>query len=134
MHCIIALAFVPVNDIKTPFNDIVDKIDAKLDFVVAHIHEYNVHGKTVGRKHIDPMFPPQVWNCHGRVSKELPRTTNLLEGFHNKLNRLSEASHLNLFSVISKLHDIEIDATFDRTLALSGLPTKTKSTKHTNQK
>ena len=53
----------------------------------------------------------------------------MLESFHNKLNRLCEASHLNLFSFISKLHDIEIDATFDRTLALSGLPIKTKSTK-----
>ena len=129
LHCIIALAFVPVNDIKTTFDDLVDKIDSKLDSVVAHIHEYYVHGKTVGRKHLDPMFPPEVWNCHERVLKELPRTTNLLEGFHNKLNRLCEASHLNLFSFISKLHDIEIDATFDRTLALSGLPTKTKSTK-----
>ena len=129
LHCIIALGFVPVNDIKTTFDDLVDKIDSKLNSVVAHIHEYYVHGKTVGRKHLDPMFSPEAWNCHERVLKELPRTTNLLKGFHNKLNRLCEASRLNLFSFISKLYDIEIDATFDRTLALSGLPNKTKSTK-----
>ena len=30
LHCIIAFAFVPVNDIKTTFDDLVDKIESKL--------------------------------------------------------------------------------------------------------
>ena len=75
---------------------------------MAHIHEYHVQGKDVGRKHLDPTFPSEVWNCHERVLNELPRTTSLLEGFHEKLNRLREASHLNMVSFISKLHDVKL--------------------------
>ena len=60
LHCITALAIVPVNDIKIIFDDLVIKIDSKLNCVVDHIHEYYVHGKSSGRKHTHAMLPSEV--------------------------------------------------------------------------
>ena len=129
LHSLIALAFVPVADVKDNFDDLVETIDPSLAIVVAHIHKYYIHGRCVGKKLIDPVFPPAIWNCHERVLNDLPRTTNLLEGFHNKLNRFCETSHLNLFSFVSKIQDIEQDALLDRLLALTGQLTRAKNLK-----
>ena len=102
LHSLIALAFVPVADVKDNFDDLVETIDPSLAMIVAHIHKYYIHGRCVGKKLIDPVFPTAIWNCHERVLNDLPRTTNLLEGFHNKLNRFCETNHSNLFFLFQR--------------------------------
>lgn len=49
--------------------------------------------KTRGRSRIKPvyttpLFPPELWSVAQRVSSGLPRTTNIAESWHRKLNRL----------------------------------------------
>ena len=73
LHSLIALAFDPVADVKDNFDDLVETIDPSLAMVVAHIHKYYIHGRCVGKKLIDPVFPPAIWNCHERVLNDLPR-------------------------------------------------------------
>ena len=50
LHSLITLAFVPVADVKDIFDDLVETIDPSLAIVVAHIHEYYIHGRDVGKK------------------------------------------------------------------------------------
>ena len=64
-----------------------------------------------------------------KSTNDLLRTTNLLKGFHNKLNHFCETSHLNLFFFISKIQDIEQDGLLDCLLALTGHLTRAKNLK-----
>ena len=59
LHSIISLAFIPVEDVATVFDDLVKKVDDLLVPIITHIHDY-IHGKSFGRKQIDPVFPPAV--------------------------------------------------------------------------
>lgn len=35
-----------------------------------------------------PMFPPEMWSVADRLNLGLPRTTNIAESWHRKINRL----------------------------------------------
>lgn len=35
-----------------------------------------------------PMFPPEMWSVADRLNLGLPRTTNVAESWHRKINRL----------------------------------------------
>jgi hypothetical protein len=84
-----ALAFVPINLVPDAFNALVDSLDDELDQLLA---DFLLYFQTTwigivqrGRRR-NPTFPIALWNVHGRVADDLPRTNNSVEGWHNGFN------------------------------------------------
>ncbi len=80
-HRLIALAFVPEEDVKEVFDDLCKNAHMKLQLVLKHMQEYYVHGRVVGKKKrkVPPLFPIPTWNCFNCILAGLPRTTNTCE-------------------------------------------------------
>jgi hypothetical protein len=64
---IIALAFVPTEDVERLFYLVQDDADTRLDPVLEHMHDTYVLGVKRGNKQTLPMFKPEWWNCYERV-------------------------------------------------------------------
>ncbi len=52
------------------------------------------------RQRADPLFPPALWNTNETTLAGLPRTTNVVEGWHNRFNTIVGKCHANLFEFI----------------------------------
>ena len=76
-----ALAFVPIRDVKKRFSQVVKFTPPEWTPLAAYF-ERNYIGTS-----IPAIFPIKLWNVHKRVIQGIPRTSNFVECFHNKLNR-----------------------------------------------
>ena len=79
-----ALALVPPADVADSFDEIQDADDfpAELDTLYAYF-EATYIGRRLRRGRRPPRFPIGLWNQTDRVQAGMPRTNNLLEGWHN---------------------------------------------------
>ena len=50
----------------------------------------------VGDRRTKPQFPPQLWNVYTRVVRDLPRSNNSIEGWHQAFNRRVSMKHPTL--------------------------------------
>ena len=94
-----ALAFVPIADIIQTFNDLsqhcVGNEHGILDyFETNYIGELRRGGRRA------PRFPHVLWNIHRRVAHDLPRTNNLLEGWHKQFNSSMMIAHPTIWKFI----------------------------------
>jgi hypothetical protein len=111
---ILGLPFVPLDDVEEAFDEIVDGIDDRLLPVCEHLSEYYLKGKLIGRRKVPPLYPPELWNVHDRTLSGMPRTTNSVEGWHNKFNTLLRKHHVNLLVLVERLLKMEGDARYER--------------------
>ena len=89
-----ALAFVPENDVQRYFN-----IDQDLDVIMDYIEE-NYLGVFRRGRFRRPRFPYAWWGVHDRVQNNLPRTNNVVEGWHNSFNQHVDCYHANVWKLI----------------------------------
>ena len=47
-------------------------------------------------------FPPMLWNVFG-LDAHSPRTNNHLEGWHNKLKKITRKSDVNVFEIVETI-------------------------------
>jgi hypothetical protein len=100
--------------LKSKFDD--DEID-----LVTYFEENYVVGK-IRRKFRkkeatccdEPCFPINMWSVYNRTVNEMPRTSNLAEGWRNKIHRLL-STHPGIHSIISKIQKepYETEATIE---------------------
>ena len=78
-----SLAFVPPQDVINTFEDLVeadtfpDEVEGLYDYF-----ENTYIGRRQRRGRRAPRFGLELWNQHNRLQEGLPRTNNLLEGWH----------------------------------------------------
>ena len=87
---LMGLAFVPQNDVRNAFAEILDVRPVALQLQLAdemkYFDETWVSGKTVAGRTITPAtYPPACWNTRERTLNGLNRTNNHCESFHAKL-------------------------------------------------
>ena len=108
-----ALAFVPIDEVQSVFSLLKPFLDRRLDCVVAYFERTFV-GYSDGQRVHSPLFGLTMWNLVGRVLAGLPPTNNLVEGWHNSLNRFVGMKHPPIgvvfenyckFSIRHVLHD-----------------------------
>uniref|UniRef100_H3A845 MULE transposase domain-containing protein n=1 Tax=Latimeria chalumnae TaxID=7897 RepID=H3A845_LATCH len=94
-----ALAFVPPGDVTAAFENIYapDNLIPLLDYF---------EDTFVGRLHRGhrsrPLFPVELWNICNRVCEGLPRSNNLMEGWHSVFNQSVSVAHPSIYALIKQ--------------------------------
>jgi len=129
-HSLIALAFVPEEDVIEAFESLAASASEELQPVLDHVEDNYVRGRRRGRGRTAPAFPPSIWSCYDRALEGLPRSTNTAEAWHRRLNSLVGKHHPSLFTLIHHLQEevAQIDVTIDR--AEGGESPPAKKAKH----
>jgi hypothetical protein len=109
-HALIALAFVPEEDVIDAFDTLREAADDRLQPVFDHLEDYYLRGRVRrgrGRRQqrSAPMFPPSTWNCYERAVEGRPRTTNTCEAWHRRLNTIVGKHHPSLFVLLDQLQE-----------------------------
>lgn len=110
---LVALAFVPSQDIATHCQSLED--DMPKDFIP--VYEYftstYVLSRTVGRgrtrRIIPPRYSPALWCQYNAVMQQTARTNNISEGWHNRLQVVMGKDHPSFYAFISELRKEQAD-------------------------
>ena len=98
-----ALAFVPTSDVDQAFEDLKNYVsfdNSEIAFVRYFEKTY------VGTGSRKPMFDKELWNVRYAIDNNIPKTTNHVEGFHNRLKHaMKHLSHPPLGVMIDALKD-----------------------------
>ncbi|CAF1195693.1 unnamed protein product [Adineta ricciae] len=91
---LMALAFLPVSDVTKGYSTIVDAFDEE-DYALLDYFEKVWVGQKIGRgsQRSRPKFDLRLWNTYDRVIRDLPRSNNALEGWHNAFNNRVSIKH-----------------------------------------
>ena len=76
-----ALAFVPIDDIIPAFERLSQHFQDDAQTILDYFEANYIGILRRGRRR-RPLFAHALWNIHGRVQDNLPRTNNALEGWH----------------------------------------------------
>lgn len=104
---LLALPFVPLDDIETVFDSIVatipDEDDRLLD-LASYIEIIWIRGRTTrGRPSRGPRYGPQVWCVYPLVLNKQQRSTNTVEGWHSRFQRLISAHHAGIWKFLEHI-------------------------------
>lgn len=127
IRCLAALAFVPVDDVVTNFDILIDVGYPDRAELMVNYFEDNFIGRP-DRRGIrrQPLFPVKSWNVFERVLESLPRTNNGVEGWHNAFQRSLMCSHPSVWRLIEHLQKEEGLQKFAITQLLAGQVVKAR--------
>ena len=104
---IAAMAFVPLDQVKSVFADLKENFAQHGDLTeVLSYFEINYVGVSSGRK---AKFDAGIWNVTGQVCENTPKTNNYVEGFNNRMKHAIGCSHPSLgflIDILKKEHKI----------------------------
>ena len=100
-----ALAFVPVSDVIKAFDLIADDFNDDYDEKLLDYFESTWTGepKRRGTGQKKPDFPIELWNVYDRVSANLPRSNNSIEGWHNAFAKRVAIVHPTINKLADKI-------------------------------
>ena len=97
-----ALAVVPIADIIQSINALVQHCVGN-EQVILDYFETNYIGEVHRGRRRPPMFPHTLWNIRRRVVNDLPRTNNMLEGWHRQFSQCVMIAHPTVWKLIKAL-------------------------------
>ena len=111
---LLALSFVPENDVLERFLEVVERIDnlveiypelERVNELYSYVELNYIRGleRRHGRGRAPAKYPIPLWNHYLDALNNVPRTTNAVEGYHNGLNSLFLASHPTLWKLLAGL-------------------------------
>ena len=101
-HRLLALSFVPPEDVADCFDELNDNRPDEL----APVYDYwedNYIGRLRRNRRSAPTFPTAFWNMRSRVADCLPRTNNSLEGWHHAFQSSVSCHHPNICKLIEHI-------------------------------
>lgn len=132
-----ALAFVPVQKVEEAFKMIVEAAPPAIAGFIEYIEDNYVLGKIRKRKsdgtlvRSPPAFPPELWNVHQCVLKRQPRTTNRIEGWHNRWSNVSQ--EVGFYPIVESLQKEQKITEGEILNILQGIPAPKRSLKETEK-
>lgn len=120
IRSLLALPFVPLTDITEIFDFIVNNLEdqemdedvkTKLFDLISYVERVYVRGVPArGRRQaVAPRFPPNLWNCYDMVLTKQQRTTNAVEGWHSRFQRIIIAHHSKIWKFIEHIQKDEME-------------------------
>lgn len=108
---LLALPFVPVEDICEVFDEIVNSIpedhehEEQLMEVINYVEHTYVRGRPArGRRAAtNPQFPPNIWSVYSLTMNRRQRSTNAVEGFHSKFQRMIISYHSGIWKFLDHI-------------------------------
>lgn len=136
-----ALSFVKIEEVKEAFNLIKEGSNDDMLPIFNYFDKVFVHGryKYTTRSGIkvfeDPLFLPSEWNNSSTIGTFSPRTSNIIESWHNRLRVLCHESHINFWELIDILYHetTKIEHNMQQFLINGAQETIKASTKKSNQ-
>lgn len=131
---LIALAYLPPEDIPNAFNLLKDKVlpqDSSTENIIQWFETTYVKGKQTSRTSTDnkltiyttpPLFSPDIWSVHYNNEHNLPRTQNSVEAWHRRWNSLLNNKKIGLYSTIKELKKEQIAVNIQIERAEAGAP------------
>ena len=95
IRMISALSFVPIADTIQAF-DALSNHTGNQEQVILDYFESNYIGELRRGRRLASRYPHAMWNMSLRVQKELPRTNNDLEGWHNRFAGSFQRKHAHI--------------------------------------
>lgn len=98
-------AFLPQNDVVRGFEQLThdENYPNELDPVVDYFESTYIGNFGRGSRRRRPTFQHSMWSQYQRVTDNLPRTTNSLEGWHNAFNGIVNKAHPSMSFLVKKL-------------------------------
>ncbi|XP_034231509.1 uncharacterized protein LOC117639742 [Thrips palmi] len=100
---LMALPFIPLEDLEETFNEVTEEMDQRLDDIVTHLDVHYVRGVERRRRRVAPRFGPAIWNTYEAALAGEQRTNNAVEGWHNHLQRLMVIRHASIWRFLENL-------------------------------
>lgn len=104
---LVALAFLPPDDIPAAFDLVKDNFDRRGRELIKWFERYYVAGHRVGRARRSPQFPPSMWSVAELMDGGLPRSQNNLEAWHRRFGSLAHNKHLGVIKCIELFREEE---------------------------
>lgn len=117
-----ALAFLQPKNVAEAFAAVRESAPQSMIQFFEYVEKNYVLGnlKSNGRRSA-PRFPPELWASEDATVNGSPRTSNSLEGWHNKFNRLFKGqSPLKFYSVLKAFKEEERNTTAEYLRCLQG--------------
>lgn len=124
-----SLAFLPAAEIPRAFDELRKNSSNMLPAFFDYMSDYYIHGKQLKKKRRAAIFPPALWSVHENVLKNIPRTSNNLEGWHCKWNGLLKAGNPPFYSVVTQFQNEERSVNAELLRMLQGEQPKKRSKK-----
>lgn len=104
VHMMLALAFVPVEDVPRVFNLLKCSSPDILNPIFRYFEENYVIGRPGRgrRRAVNPRYPPCTWNQNNAALNGEHRTNNVSEGWHNRFRMLTGKNHPDIYSLIKE--------------------------------
>lgn len=103
---VMALAYVPLKEMRSVYDILVKSegfpTEDLLDFLNYFEETWLGYKKKRARTSVKPMFDTNLWNMNERTIQNLPRTNNVVEGWHSAFNSEAEP-HAHIYKFIEKL-------------------------------
>lgn len=100
---LMALPFIPLDDLQETFNEVTEEMVKRLDDVVSHLDVHYVKGVARRNRRIAPRFAPEIWNTYGAALAGDQRTNNAVEGWHNHLQLMMVIRHASIWRFLENL-------------------------------
>lgn len=117
-----ALAFLQPKNVAKALDAIRVSAPQSMTGFFDYVEKNYVRGnlKSNGRRSA-PRFPPELWACEEATLNGTPRTSNSLEGWHNKFNRLFKGQNpLKFYSVLKAFKEEERSTSAEYLRSLQG--------------
>ncbi|KAL4112969.1 hypothetical protein QTP88_016681 [Uroleucon formosanum] len=107
----LALAFVPSENIPAAFDELKATFPLEAEEVVQWFEDNYVHGRMIRRRNqrngniirTDPLFPPKLWSVSALMDHGIPRTKNIVEAWHRHRSTLVGKSHVGVNIMIEEI-------------------------------
>ncbi|CAG0883201.1 unnamed protein product [Cyprideis torosa] len=129
-HAILAIAFVPVADVRTALTKLRSACVEDLDDVLDLLEDYYILGRRRGRGRGAVRFPPNTWNVYEATATGVPRTNNSAEAWNRRWTVLISKTHPNIFEFIEALKQEEMYVEHQRNVVELGQEPPKKKKKY----
>jgi hypothetical protein len=121
IRMLVALAFVPVNDIVDSFETLLDAhAPDSAQCIIDYFEETFIGRLTRRNARRQPVFPLNMWNVSARVTEALPKTNNGVEGWHRGFQSSLSCAHPTFWKFIEHLKKEEALQHFSIVQLMSG--------------
>ncbi len=98
-------------DLEDTFDTIVEECDDRVLSVTNGLEATYIRGhrNLRRRRAVPPQFPPELWNVYEQATENVARTTNVVEGWHSKFQKMLVVHHANIWKFLEEVRDEEHD-------------------------